>query len=136
MKTSLIVLTTMLAVAGCSAQDATSPAGATPAASASARAAPAKDPEKARSLIASGAVVLDVRTPEEFATGHLDTAKNIPVDGLADKMSDVQTLVGGDKSKPIVVYCAKGGRAAKAKAALEANGFSNVVNGGGYDDLR
>ena len=40
-------------------------------------------------------------------------------------------LAHGDKSKPIVVYCAAGKRAARAKETLEAAGYTNVVNGGG-----
>ena len=44
-------------------------------------------------------------------------------------------LVGGDKAKPVVVYCASGARSRKAQQQLEAAGYTNVVNGGGYDDL-
>jgi phage shock protein E len=51
-------------------------------------------------------------------------------------MREVEQLAEGDKTKPIVVYCASGGRAAKAKTQLDAAGYSNVVNGGGVDDLR
>jgi phage shock protein E len=45
-------------------------------------------------------------------------------------------LTSGDKSKPIVVYCAAGSRAAKAKRTLESAGYTQVVNGGGLDELR
>lgn len=95
--------------------------------------ATAKDPAAARQLVAAGAVVVDVRTPEEYAGGHLPTAVNLPVQTFAP--ADVDKLTGGDKSKPVVVYCASGKRSAKAKAALDAAGYTNVVNGGGYDDL-
>lgn len=94
-----------------------------------------KDPQAARTLIAKGAVVLDVRTPEEFASGHLPTATNIPVQDVPARITDIDKLTGGDKAKPIVTYCASGARSAKAKEALEAAGYTNVVNGGGYDDL-
>lgn len=96
----------------------------------------AKDPEAAKQLIAQGATVLDVRTADEYADGHLPTATNVPVGDLGTRMDDVAKLVGGDKTKPIVVYCAAGGRAAKAKTALEQAGYTHVVNGGGYKDLR
>jgi rhodanese-related sulfurtransferase len=96
-------------------------------------AATAKDPAAAKQLLAAGAVVVDVRTPEEFADGHVTNAVNLPVQSFAP--ADVDKLTGGDKSKPVVVYCAAGKRAAKAKASLEAAGYTNVVNGGGYDDL-
>jgi rhodanese-related sulfurtransferase len=96
---------------------------------------PTKDPAAARKLIAEGAVVLDVRTPEEFADGHLPNATNLPHHRVAASIADVDKLVAGDKTKPIVVYCASGGRASQARQALQAAGYSNVVNGGGYDDL-
>jgi phage shock protein E len=87
-------------------------------------------------MIANGAVVIDVRTSEEFAGEHLPSATNIPVQELGARLSDVANLVAGDKAKPIVVYCASGGRAGKAKRALEDAGYTNVVNGGGLDDLQ
>lgn len=117
-----------LAVTGC-AHTPTTPAPA-------AVAKPDKDPAGARALIASGAVVIDVRTADEFAGGHLADAVNLPVQDLATRLAEVDRLVAGDKQRPIVVYCAAGGRAASAKRTLEANGYSHVVNGGGFDDLR
>lgn len=96
----------------------------------------AKDPAVARKLIAAGAVVIDVRSVEEYSKEHLAQAPNIPVTEFAGRISEVDKMVGGDKSKPVVVYCGSGHRAATAKAQLEAAGYSNVVNGAGYDDLR
>jgi phage shock protein E len=93
-----------------------------------------KDPAQAKQLIANGATVLDVRTPDEYKDGHLEQATNLPIQGF--DVGAVDKLVGGDKTKPVVVYCAKGGRAQKAKDALDAAGYTHVVNGGGYDDLR
>jgi phage shock protein E len=124
-----IVIASAFVGAGCSRSEPTS----TPPAQSS---APAKDPQKARAMIAAGALVLDVRTPDEFGGGHLQTATNVPINQLADHLGDVDKLAGGDKAKPIVVYCAAGRRAARAKTQLEAAGYTNVVNGGGYDDLR
>ena len=92
-----------------------------------------KDPAQAKQLIAQGATVLDVRTPDEFKDAHLPQATNMPIQGFDP--AAVAKLVGGDKTKPIVVYCAKGGRAQKAKDQLDAAGYTHVVNGGGYDDL-
>jgi len=92
-----------------------------------------KDPAAAKQLIAQGATVLDVRSPDEFNGGHLPQATNMPVQSFDP--AAVDKLVGGDKTKPVVVYCAKGGRAQKAKDKLEAAGYTHVVNGGGYDDL-
>lgn len=92
------------------------------------------DTEGAKKLIAAGATVIDVRTADEFADGHLATAKNIPVDEVSARLAEVEQAVGA-KDKPVVVYCAAGGRAAAAKVTLEAAGFTHVVNGGGYRAL-
>ena len=96
----------------------------------------AKQPDAARTLIASGAVVIDVRTADEYAEEHLPNAVNIPVQDVSSRLGEIATLVANDKTRPIVVYCAAGARAAKAKAQLDAAGYSQVVNGGGLDDLR
>ena len=80
--------------------------------------------------------MLDVRTPDEFAEDHLANATNIPVDQVATRLSEVDCLVDGDKARAVVVYCAAGSRAARAKQVLDGAGYSHVVNGGGLDDLR
>lgn len=90
----------------------------------------------AKELIASGALVIDVRRKEEWDAGHLPMAKLVPIDDLDRHLADVAGWLQGDKSKPVVVYCAAGGRAGRAKALLEKNGFTTVVNGGGYSSLR
>lgn len=123
-----LVLTVSVCVASCSKSEQPQP---TPPPSAT-----TKDPQTARKLVASGALVLDVRTAEEYAEAHLPNATNIPVQELPSRIPEVEKLAGGDKGRPIVVYCAAGSRAAKAKAQLEAAGYSQVVNGGGLDDLR
>jgi phage shock protein E len=117
-----------LSAVGCSKSESPPPAPA-PASS-------AKDPAAARKKIATGATVIDVRTTDEYADDHLPNATNIPVQELSTRLADVDKLVHGDKSRPIVVYCASGGRAGKAKAMLDAAGYTNVVNGGGLDDLQ
>lgn len=95
-----------------------------------------RDPDAARKLISEGAVVIDVRTPDEYAQEHLPSAVNIPVQDFSARINEVAKLVASDKARPIVVYCAAGSRAAKAKGQLDAAGYSHVVNGGGLDDLR
>ncbi len=97
---------------------------------------PAKDPDTARKLIAGDALVIDVRTPDEFGEGHLPRATNIPIQAFAQRIAEVDKLTGGDKTKPLVVYCASGNRSGKAKQQLEAAGYTQVVNGGAFDDLR
>ncbi len=128
--------------AGCSkpTPEPASTATAAPAASAptdgpdSAKGLPDRDPKLAKKLVDEGAVLLDVRSQEEWDAKHLDGATLIPVGELDGRLGEVDTLTGGDKDKPIVVYCKSGGRAARAKKALEAAGHTQVTNMGGIDD--
>jgi len=82
------------------------------------------------SKIRGGAVILDVRSPDEFGDGFYPGAKNIPVNELPHRLADV-----GPRSKPVVVYCASGGRSAVAAQILKANGFTDVTNAGGLGDM-
>ena len=77
-----------------------------------------------------GAVLLDVRTPQEFNAGHLQGAQNI--DWLS---GEFDTLVKPlKKDDTVYVYCKMGGRSFKAQARLKELGFINVINlEGGYD---
>lgn len=67
-------------------------------------------------------VVLDVRTPEEFAAGHIPGAVNIPHDQLPNRLAEI----AGAKSKDVVVYCRSGRRSAMAQETLTAQGFKSV----------
>jgi len=86
---------------------------------------------QAWALIEQGALILDVRTPEEYAQGHLDNALLIPHSQITSRIDEL----GSNKDQQIVVYCAVGGRAAKAEKILRDHGFSNILNAGGYDDM-
>lgn len=77
--------------------------------------------EQARAALAKGAVVLDVRTPEEFAGGHIAGAKNISVQSLPQRVREV-----GPKTTPVVVYCRSGGRSAAAASMLRQHGYEVV----------
>ena len=72
----------------------------------------------------SGAVLVDVRRPDEYAAGYIPGAVNIEVTA-ADFAQRVATL---DKTKPTYVYCRSGARSAKAAAQLSAAGFTQVYN--------
>ena len=77
----------------------------------------------------NNAIIVDVRTPEEYEEGHLEQAVNI---NWFD--SDFQQKVSNlDKDKKIFVYCKKGGRSTKAAAVLDSLGFDVVNLLGGYD---
>ncbi len=69
-------------------------------------------------------VVLDVRTAEEFADGHMPGAINLDIRG--GKFA--QTLAGLDKSKTYLVHCAVGGRSAKACGQMDGLKFEKVLN--------
>ncbi len=74
-------------------------------------------PAEARAKVNAGALLVDVRTPGEFAGGALPGAKNIPVSDLAARLSELP------KGKPVIVYCASGMRSSKAKSILKGAGF-------------
>jgi phage shock protein E len=95
---------------------------------------PDRDPALAHRLVVAGALLLDVRTPAEYADRHIDGAANLPVDELRARPVDVDKLTGGDRDKPIVVYCGSGKRAARAKQVLVEAGYRHVTNLGGIED--
>ncbi|HVK64538.1 MAG TPA: rhodanese-like domain-containing protein [Polyangium sp.] len=95
---------------------------------------PDRDPALARKLVSEGGVLIDVRTPDEYEGRHLDNATNIPVGEFETRLSEVEKLTGGDKTKPIVVHCAAGPRAARAKKILLDAGYTQVTNLGGIND--
>lgn len=76
-------------------------------------------------------VWIDVRTPEEFSQGHLRNAFNIPVNEITAKIKQVSP----DKNAPVNLYCRSGRRAEAALKALKKEGYTNVTNHGGYEDL-
>jgi rhodanese-related sulfurtransferase len=77
-------------------------------------------------------VVLDVRTPEEFAAGHLSGARNVNFRAFDFQ----QQLAKLDPTARYVVYCASGNRSSQAAAAMLQQGFRQVANAGGYQDLK
>ncbi len=78
----------------------------------------------AHARVEAGAWLIDVRTPEEYAGGHIEGAKNIPVQVLDQRMGEL----GTDKARGVVVYCRSGRRSAQAAEALKAAGFVDVVD--------
>jgi rhodanese-related sulfurtransferase len=70
----------------------------------------------------SGTLILDVRTQGEYAQGHLERAALIPVQQLPGRLSELPA----DKTTPILVYCAVGGRSAVAAGLLRAKGYAGV----------
>ncbi len=81
-------------------------------------------------LLAAGATIVDVRSAEEYATGHVPGSINAPLAQLPAGLDRV------DRTKPVVVCCASGVRSESALALLRRAGCLEVVNGGSWRDLR
>jgi rhodanese-related sulfurtransferase len=84
-----------------------------------------------KSLVKSGAIVIDVRTPTEYKYGHIKNSVNIPLDSISGK----HPLLN-DKNKVIITCCASGMRSASAKSILSSKGFEKVYNGGSWSRLQ
>lgn len=79
------------------------------------------------------ALVLDVRSPEEYAAGHLDNATNLPFSELQGQLDVLETY----KDRPVLVYCKSGKRSAQAVDKLLEAGFTQIYHlFKGYESLR
>lgn len=82
-----------------------------------------------KELMKNGAQIIDVRTPSEFAGGHLKGAINLPLQTLGNNLSKIK------KDKPVITCCASGMRSSAAKRLLNSNGF-DAHNGGAWKKLK
>lgn len=85
--------------------------------------------ENTATLIKEGAFLVDVRTPAEFAGGHVQKSVNIPLDQVANQLAKFKG------KNHIIVFCQSGNRSGQAKSILERNGFTNVTNGGTWREI-
>lgn len=99
---------------------------------------PVVSPDQARDLLEQGALLVDVREPHEVAkTGKLAAAANIPL----GQIQTVAAIDGLDHDpsfaldRPIILYCAAGGRSALAGVTLQAMGYEQVYNLGGFQAI-
>lgn len=83
-----------------------------------------------KELHAQGAVILDVRSPGEFNSGHIKDAVNIPLDKVSSNLKKIQGW-----KKPVITCCQSGTRSGMAAGILRKNGVE-VFNGGGWSSLR
>jgi phage shock protein E len=81
-------------------------------------------------LIAGGAVIVDVRSPAEYASGHLKKSINLPLDTLKMRLGKLK------KDATVITCCASGMRSSMAKKILLDNGFEQVHNGGSWYNLK
>ena len=86
--------------------------------------------EELKSVIANNAYLVDVRTPQEYADGHVEGSINIPLNQIPSQLNKFKN------HKNIVVFCRSGNRSGQAKTILEQNGFTNVVNGGTWQNVK
>jgi phage shock protein E len=86
------------------------------------------DGAAAHKLVAAGIKVVDVRTPAEFADGHVPGAANIPFDEMPKRFAEL-----GPATTPVLVYCKSGRRAGLAIETLTAKGFARIYNLQAYE---
>lgn len=77
-------------------------------------------------------VIVDVRSAEEYAAGHINGAVNVPLDDIKNDAS----VLDADKDKKIVLYCNSGKKSGEAQDALLAAGYTDVVNAAGVKDFQ
>lgn len=78
--------------------------------------------QELRELASGGARLIDVRSPGEYAMGHVPGAENVPVENIASAAKS------WDRKQPLVVYCATGARSSEAVGALASMGFRELYN--------
>ena len=120
----------LLSACGTGSDDPTvsAPAATQPGASTAVRTLP---PTEALALIeAQAPTVLDVRTPQEYAAGHLTEARNV---ALGDDFG--KAVASLPRTGTYVLYCASGNRSAQAASIMADLGFADVVDAGGLNDL-
>ena len=86
---------------------------------------------KAWPMINNGALLVDVRSEEEFVSGHLEGAINIEW----DRIDALARAIGSDKQRQVVFYCRSGNRAGKSITQLRSLGYTNIFNATGLEVL-
>ncbi len=81
-------------------------------------------------LLKNGAVIIDVRSPGEYASGHVKGSVNVPLDSLKGKLGKFK------KDVPVITCCASGMRSGIARSAMLQAGFQKVYNGGSWHNLK
>lgn len=82
-----------------------------------------------KELVNNGAIIIDVRSPNEFQYGHIKNSINIPLQTIGSQLSKI------DKNKVVITCCASGMRSGSAKGILKTKGYPIVHNGGGWTSL-
>lgn len=83
-----------------------------------------------KALKEAGAIIIDVRSPQEFDSGHIKGSKNIPVNMIQREINTIKKW-----NKPVITVCQSGARSGMAKSTLKAAGIE-VYNGGSWFGMR
>lgn len=83
-----------------------------------------------QNAISNEAFLVDVRTPQEFASGSVKNAVNIPLDKIQSQLQAFKNKTN------IIVFCRSGNRSRQAKTILNQNNFINVINGGTWQNVK
>ena len=86
--------------------------------------------EDLKSMVQNGALIIDVRTPDEFRSGHIPQSQNIPLQQLEQKLASIK-----QKNNAVITVCQSGARSGMATTILKKAGVE-VVNGGGWSSLQ
>lgn len=83
-----------------------------------------------KKIHADGALIIDVRMPDEYRSGHIKGSINIPLQSLSREIGLLKK-----KNKPVITCCLSGGRSSVAKSLMARNGIE-AYNGGGWQSLQ
>jgi rhodanese-related sulfurtransferase len=127
---ALVGLSALLGLTACGGDDSGQSATATVTVAATSGSGGNEASTASTIEIKESTIVIDVRTPEEFAAGHLDYAINLDV----SNPNFAEEIDAYGRDGDYVLYCRSGARAAQAAAAMANMGFTNVTNAGGLEE--
>ena len=85
---------------------------------------------KIKDALRKGAIIIDVRTPQEFDRGKVPESINIPVDRIAANAERIKNM-----KRPIIFCCASGSRSSNATSIMKQKGLKEVYNGGSWENV-
>lgn len=85
---------------------------------------------KIKEMAEAGAVVIDVRTPAEYKSGHVKGAKNMPLQNIGSKVEQIKKM-----NNPVILCCASGMRSGQATSILKREGIE-CMNGGSWQKVQ
>lgn len=86
--------------------------------------------DQIKEYLAKEAIIVDVRTNDEFKEGFINGSKNIPLSSIFSKINEIKSW-----NKPIIVCCKSGMRSSQAHSVFKKNGIDSI-NGGGWQSLK